>query len=83
MSDILNDFLETVYPGLNELKTDKNGTVKSTIVDVEHDPIEVNFDGDGCVRIDIEDYKYITLSVDILYQLIEMIADAERMYEEK
>ena len=83
MKNALNDFLETVNPDLNKLKKDKEGTIKSKIVDIEHDLIDVSFDDDNCVRIDTEDYKYITLSIDMLYQLAEMIVDAERMYEEK
>ena len=60
---------------------DKEGNITATIVDAELDGIECEFDNAGCVILNTEGYSYITLSVENLLMLVELIAKAEKKYE--
>ena len=47
------------------------------IVDAELDPIECNFYGDGCVKIDTNELTYITLTRSNLQVLMDAIDEVE------
>tara|TARA_R110000796_G_scaffold74450_3_gene167526 strand:- start:255 stop:512 length:258 start_codon:yes stop_codon:yes gene_type:complete len=56
--------------------------ITSTIFDEELDPLKCEFHNDNCVYINTDDYSYITLSIDNLYELIDMISDSEAKYKQ-
>jgi hypothetical protein len=74
---------KAMYPQKEKLKTDKEGTIRSLIVDAELDGIECTFNYDGCVQLNTDAYSYITLSIDDLYTLIDLTERAERKYAKK
>jgi hypothetical protein len=51
----------------------------ATIVDMELDPIHVTFDGDYCIKIDTKKYSHLTLSIDNLVKMIELICNSEEI----
>lgn len=75
------DLEKKLFPDCFQLKTDSEGNISSTIVDVELDSIQVSFGNDGCVDINTEGMTYIILSKIHLMNLLEMIRKAEKMYE--
>ena len=52
---------------------------KSTIVDIELDPLECEFLEEDCVKINTSNLKYIMLSVENLHQLLELIDEAQEL----
>jgi len=68
---------QLLHPDSNKLIKDKDGSFIASIVDVELDKIECEFHDDDCVKIDTNDYTYITLTRGNLYTLLEMIDDAD------
>ena len=76
---------KVLYPTtkLDVLKEDKEGSLSATIVDAELDAIECKFNYDKCVELDTDGYSYISLSLDNLYKLIELIEKSEKRYEKK
>ncbi len=79
--DPLDQVKDYICPERDKLILDSEGTFHATIFDQEIDPIECSFLFDGGVEIDTENLTYISLSVDNLYQLIDMINEAEEHYE--
>ena len=79
----INEFLDQVYPSNGKLVTDKEGTIRTTIIDAETDGIACKFNNDNCVEIDTSSYSYLTLSRDNLVELINMIDKADHMYEKR
>ena len=71
-----------LIPNSYELKYDEE-TIVATILDEELDPIELSFHYDGCVEINTEGMKYITLSVQHLLNLIALINKSEEMYDKE
>ena len=69
-----------IYPVDGELICNE-GTYQSTIVDAELDPSDVSFHYDGCVKIETEEYTHLTLSVDNLQKMIELIKTTEKLYK--
>tara|TARA_Y100000310_G_C20600856_1_gene772930 strand:+ start:35 stop:253 length:219 start_codon:yes stop_codon:yes gene_type:complete len=61
----------------------KNGTLHSSIIDEEGDKIKVRFGHDYCVHVKTKGYTFLTLSIENLYQLINMIEDAEYFYRQE
>lgn len=51
--------------------------------DAELDAIECKFNYDRCIELDTDGYSYISLSIDNLYKLIELIEKSEKRYEKK
>lgn len=76
------DIAKVLHPESDELKQDKHGNITATIVDEELDAYECQFNYDGCVQIDTKGYDWITLSTETLLKLAELIADAEKTYDE-
>jgi hypothetical protein len=54
--------------------------ITTTIVDCELDEYECRFNGAEDIQINTEGYTHITLDIDTLYSLIELIKKAEKMY---
>jgi hypothetical protein len=77
------DIEKVLYPKKNVLRTNKEGTIKTTIVDAELDGIECTFGNDNCVELNTDGYTYITLSVENLYMLINLIEKAEKKYDKQ
>jgi hypothetical protein len=77
------DLEKKILPDCYELKIDSDGDISSTIIDAELDQIKVSFHNDGCVNIDVERLKYIILSERHLMNLIDMIKNADEIYEKK
>jgi hypothetical protein len=71
------DIVKVLVPDAYKLKKIRGGGYKSIIVDEELDPFEVHFNGDGCMEINTEGMSYIALSVDTLYEMIEILQEAE------
>lgn len=65
---------------LTYLLEDENGNIYTAICDEELDPYRINFNNDGCVQIITEGYAHITLDKAKLNLLIELIDEAEEMY---
>ena len=59
-----------------------NGDQASAVIlDAELDEIECTFNYDMCVEINTSELSYITLSIENLYKLIELICESEEFYE--
>lgn len=71
------DIVKILVPDAYKLKKIRGGGYKSIIVDEDLDPFDVHFNGDGCIEIDTGGMSYIALSVDTLYEMIEMLQEAE------
>ena len=65
------------------LRTAKDGTIKTKIIDAELDEIKCKFNYDDCVEMDTKDYAYITLSRENLLELLNAIDKAEALYEKR
>lgn len=78
------DIVEVLVPDAYKLKKIRGGGYKSVIVDEELDPFDVQFHGDNCIEINTDEMRYITLSVNTLYDMIEMIEEAEfKIYKKR
>ena len=73
---------QQLYPNCNKLIQEED-CISAIILDEELDPIELNFNYDGCVEIQTDGLKYITLSVRHLENLILLIKEADNMYKKE
>jgi hypothetical protein len=71
---------DVLVPKRNKLVIDGN-VISTTIVDCELDPYECTFGGANDVEINTEGYTHITLNINDLENLIQLIRKAELMYE--
>lgn len=73
-----------LFPQANKLRKEKGKDyiLKSTIVDIELDPIEVEFQNDDCATLDVSDYTYISLSLNNLTILESLIWEAKQKYNQ-
>jgi len=63
-------------------KLHTNGILATaTILDAELDEIECTFNNDMCVEINTKELSYITLTIQNLYTLIDLIEEADEYYE--
>ena len=74
------NILNVLVPNAYKLKKRKDGTLTSVIVDEELDPFPVEFEGGNRIQIDTNEMAYITLSINTLYQIINLIEKAESKY---
>ena len=74
------NIVKVLIPNAYKLKKDKEGNYTSVIVDEELDPFPVDLIGENCIQINTDEMAYITLSIDTLYQIIELIEKAELKY---
>lgn len=77
------DIMKEFFPSAYKLKTDKEGNISTIIVDEELDGFECEFIGADSIQINTEGYSYITLSINKLYKLIELIEKAESKYRKQ
>lgn len=60
----------------------KNGiSVTATLFDAELDELELSFDYSQSVNIDTENLAYISLSIQNLYDMIDLIEKSELYYK--
>jgi hypothetical protein len=71
---------DVLVPKKNKLVIDGN-VISTTIVDCELDPYECTFNWANDVEINTEGYTHITLDINDLENLIQLIRKAELMYE--
>ncbi len=75
----IEDYL---LPNRNTLLQDEGDDFyHTTILDAELDPAQCSFLGDDCVEIDTKDVTYLTLSIENLKELIQLIKKAEKEYK--
>ena len=75
----IEDYL---LPNRNTLLQDEGDYFyHTTILDAELDPVQCSFLGDDCVEIDTKDVTYLTLSIENLKELIQLIKKAEKKYK--
>ena len=77
------NIVKILVPDAYKLKKQKDGTLTSVIVDEEIDAFNVKFIGDECIEIDTDEMAYITLSINNLYQIIDLIEAAEYKYSKQ
>ena len=77
------NIVELLVPDAYKLKKAKGGGFKSIIVDEELDPFGVELIGDDCIKIDMQDIEYIVLSISTLYDMIDLIEEAEFQLSKK
>jgi hypothetical protein len=77
MKEKIEDLL---YPNNNKLIIGDD-EITTTIVDCELDEYECTFGGAEDIQINTEGYTHITLDIDTLYSLIELIKKAEKMWK--
>lgn len=70
-----------LFPNNGILEKDKNGTLTAVIVDDELDPVNCTFNNDGCIELNTKGYNTLSLSIDTLYQMIDLIEEAEEQYD--
>jgi len=70
---------DVLFPGNGQLYAGGE-VLSSSVVDAELDEIKAVFNNDLCVELDVSSYKYITLSVENLENLINLIYQAEALY---
>ncbi len=58
----------------------KEQTASACIVDAEIDPIECSFNNDGCITLHTKGLTYITLSVENLDKMLELIYKSNQYY---
>jgi hypothetical protein len=71
---------DLLYPENNKLVF-VNDEITTTIVDCELDEYECTFNGADDIQINTEGYTHITLDINALESLIELIKKAEKMYK--
>lgn len=68
---------------MEKLIVDKENNLSSNIMDEEGDKIECRFNYDMCVELNTKDYTYVTLSIQNLYDLVDLIERSEYFYKNK
>jgi hypothetical protein len=75
---------DELLPKKNKLQSSGKGKDKTffvEILDAELDILHCDFQFDGCVTINTENYSYLALTVENLYALIALINESEIKYE--
>lgn len=63
-----------------KLKKNKQGTLHTTIQDIEGDSLKLKFYNDDCVHINTKGLSYITIGYDQLFEIAKLIEKAEVKY---
>jgi hypothetical protein len=79
--ETVNNIEDVFFPDNGNLNL-KDGQITTTLVDCELDEYECTFLSGKIVEIKTEGYSTISLDVKILKNLIRLIEDAEKIYEE-
>jgi hypothetical protein len=79
--DDSKSILEHLCPNQGKLHIVKNGECFAKILDDELDILHCDFPGESCVNIQTEEYSYISLSVENLHLLLDLIEESEDYYD--
>lgn len=74
------DIEKTLLPSVGKLIL-KGETIKAKIFDAELDILDCTFNNDKCVEIDTSKLTHITLTIENLSKLYELIHKAEKKYK--
>tara|TARA_Y100000385_G_scaffold256660_1_gene283280 strand:+ start:366 stop:629 length:264 start_codon:yes stop_codon:yes gene_type:complete len=75
---------DLLFPNNRKLIINKEeDCLETCIVDIEIDPIDCTFIGDGCIKINTEDLTYIMLDFNNLYDMLDLIDQADSYYEKE
>lgn len=65
---------------MEDIKINDDLDLTASIIDAEGDEINCSFNYDNCVEIDANNLSYITLTIDNLNELINLIEKTEEIY---
>ena len=74
------DIEKALFPKSWKLKKDKEGNLSAQIIDDELDSLNVDFIGSEIIEIKTKDLEYISLSIETMYRIIDLIEQAEKKY---
>jgi len=75
---------DLLFPNNRKLILNKEeDCLETCIVDAEIDPINCTLIGDGCININTEDLTYIILDFHNLYDMLDLIDQADSYYEKE
>jgi len=74
---------DIMFPENNTFQELNDGTICSMIVDVEMDPVFLQFHNDGCVYVDCENLTHIYLTRSNLKEMRSLLDKAERQYAKR
>jgi hypothetical protein len=74
------DIEKAIFPKSWKLKKDKEGNLSAQIIDDELDSLNVDFIGSEIIEIKTKDLEYISLSIETMYRIIDLIEQAEKKY---
>jgi hypothetical protein len=74
------DIEKALFPKSWKLKKDKEGNLSAQIIDDELDLLNVDFIGSEIIEINTKDLEYISLSIETMYRIIDLIEQAEKKY---
>jgi len=75
---------DLLFPNNRKLILNKEeDCLETCIVDIEIDPINCTLIGDGCIKINTEDLTYIMLDFNNLYDMLDLIDEADSYYEKE
>lgn len=75
---------DLLFPNNRKLILNKEeDCLETCIVDIEIDPINCTFIGDGCIKINTEDLKYIMLDLNNVYDILDLIEEADSYYKKE
>ena len=75
---------DLLFPNNRKLILNKEeDCLETCIVDIEIDPINCTLIGDGCIKINTEDLTYIMLDFNNLYDMLDLIDQADSYYEKE
>ena len=64
----------------NLVINEQEQTASAFVVDAELDPIECSFSNDECITLHTEELRYLTLSVENLEQMLDLIYESTQYY---
>ena len=73
------EYMSNIY----DITTNVNDGLKAKFMDEEGDEFKVDFHNDNCVTINVSDYTYMVIDSSTLYELAELVEDAEQKYYEE
>ena len=75
---------DLLFPNNKKLViNEEEDCLETCIVDIEIDPINCTLIGDGCIKINTEDLAYMILDFNNLYDMLDLISQADTYYEKK
>ncbi len=72
---------DLLFPHNGKLVINEEGqTASASVVDAELDPIECSFSNDECITLHTAELTYLTLSVENLEQMLDLIYESTQYY---